>query len=176
MTYDDVNSPRLRALVALLMMCALLLGCQSALVANPSGNGPEATLTNDAEELLDQWRGQSELLHQAAEKLFLALQKNRGHAKAYMQLGRLHIMGGQSHLPHFGPSSLEGAEHAIKKALELDPKYADAYVLLGHLYTITDRLAQAKVALRTAEGLGTSSPWLAINWAISDSDCRFRSA
>jgi len=53
----------------------------------------------------------------------------------------------------------------IKKALEIDPKYADACVLLGHVYQLMNRLGEGIAALEKAEKLGTTEPWLQLNWA-----------
>lgn len=123
------------------------------------------TLTNEAETLLDQWRGQTTLLDQAAEKLARALEQNPNYAKAYVQLGRFHIMSGYYHSRYFDPGSLEASERAIRKAIEIDPKLPEAFVLLGHLYTNMNRLPEAKNALVAAEKIGTTSPWLRLNWA-----------
>jgi len=125
----------------------------------------EIALTQEAENVLDEWGGQPERLDKAAKQLSLALQKNPNYAKAYMQLGRLHIMAGYYHFRYFEPNSLRRSEQAILKAIELDPQFADAYVLLGHLYTNMDRLPEAKKALATARTMGTSSPWLHLNLA-----------
>lgn len=159
----------LRMLATALIASTLILSSGLSYSAAPplskSPQDSEIFLTKKAEELLDQWRGQTALLDQAAESLYLALKRNPNYAKAYMQLGRLHIMGGYYHSQYFEPSSLATAEKAIKKAIDIDPKFADAYVLLGHLYTNMNRLSEAKSALQMAEGIGTDNPWLGLNWA-----------
>lgn len=152
----------LRRIAALLTTFLLLL----AGAPSHGADAPEIALTAKAEETLDQWRGQRELLDQAAENLYRALSANPRYAKAYVQVGRLHIMGGFYQSRYFEPSSLTTAEKAILKAIEIDPNLADAYVLLGHLYMNMKRPAKSREALRTAERLGTSSPWLPINWAL----------
>lgn len=158
-----------RAPAIVLAACALLLGCpESQTDAAAAEKIPLATakaLSSEAEALLDQWRGQSPLLDQAAEKLFFALKKDPKYARAYVQVGRLHIMAGHYHSQYFEPSSLEASEKALKNAIALDGKLADAYVVLGHLYTIRDRLPEAKTALTKAAEIKTDSPWLAMNWA-----------
>ena len=125
----------------------------------------EQTLTQEAQDLLDQWHGRRQILDDAAQKLSLALKKNPNYAPAHMQVGRLHVMGGYYHSSYFEPSSLQAAERSTLKAIELDPKFADAYVLLGHIYINMKRLPDAKNALAKAKGLGATTAWLAINWA-----------
>lgn len=158
-----------RMLTIAVVTGALLMYCGASYCAerpvNQNFHDSEIVLTQKAEDLLNQWSGQTAILDQVAQNLYFALKRNPNYAKAYMQLGRLDIMSGYYHSQYFEPSSLNAAERAIKKAIEIDPKFADAYVLLGHLYTNMNRLSEAKSALHTAEGIGTDSPWLGLNWA-----------
>jgi Tfp pilus assembly protein PilF len=63
------------------------------------------------------------------------------------------------------PDALQAAEKSLTTALALDPAYAEAYVLAGHLYLLQGRNSDAKAALQMAESLGSQDPWLHLNWA-----------
>lgn len=74
-------------------------------------------------------------------------------------------MRGHINSQKFQPGSLSIADAYIAKSLELNPEFAEAFVLRGHLYRLMGRPAEAFVALRKAGQLGTSDPWLQNNWA-----------
>lgn len=114
---------------------------------------------DEARSLLDKYAGESEFLELGHNRLNFVLKKNDRFAPAYMQLGRLLMMIDESGT-YFGL-----AEQATLKAIEIEPEYADAYVLLGHVYTNTGRHDEAVEALLKAETIGTSNPWLYINLA-----------
>lgn len=114
---------------------------------------------DEARSLLDRYAGESEFLELGHKRLSYVLKKNDRFAPAYMQLGRLFMMIDES------GTYFELAEQATLKAIEIEPEYADAYVLLGHVYTNTRRHDKAVEALLKAERIGTSSPWLYINLA-----------
>ncbi len=119
----------------------------------------------EARVLLDSWRGQGEVLSKAYQLLTNVTQADRNYAPAYREFGRLYIMSGLINGDNFHPESLERSEAAILKSIEVEPGYADAYVLLGHLYTNMRRYADASAALTKGEKIGTNSPWLHLNWA-----------
>lgn len=74
-------------------------------------------------------------------------------------------MAGYIKSDEFKKGSLNPAEVSILKSIEIEPDYADSFVLLGHLYTKMKRYDEAKVALEKAEAIGTGIPWLDLNWA-----------
>jgi len=74
-------------------------------------------------------------------------------------------MRGHINSLRFQTGSLEAADASIKKAIEIDPHYAEAFVLRGHLYRLMGRHQEALAALEKAEKLGTTDPWLQNNWA-----------
>jgi Tfp pilus assembly protein PilF len=63
------------------------------------------------------------------------------------------------------PASLAAAERSLNEAIRLNPTYAEAYVLRGHLYYLQGRLADAMNALAKAKEIGTTDPWLPLNTA-----------
>lgn len=120
---------------------------------------------NQVRELLNSWGGQSEKLQQADSLLREILEEDSEYAPAYREYGRLYIMAGYINYDNFKEDSLNPSEASILKSLEIEPEYADSYVLLGHLYTKMKRYDEAHKALIKAEEIGTRTPWLQLNLA-----------
>lgn len=118
-----------------------------------------------ARDILDSWSGQGDKLSEADALLKSVIQKDGNFAPAYREFGRLYIMKGYINYDNFEQGSLNPAEASILKSIEIEPNYADSYVLLGHLYTNMKKYSDAKDALVTAEKIGTNIPWLHLNWA-----------
>lgn len=117
-----------------------------------------------ARALLDGYRGNGRDLEAARVKLDAILQKDSRNAAAHREYARYFIMGGHVKYDSFQSGSLQAAENSIKKALEINPNFAEAYVLAGHLYLLMQRVNDAFAALTKAEAIGTSDPWLDNNW------------
>lgn len=131
-----------------------------------SANNPEAFSSfSKARDLLNSWRGQREKLVEADALLGRAVEKDDQFAPAYREYGRLYIMAGYINYDNYKQDSLNPAEASILKSIEIEPDYADSYVLLGHLYTEMKRYEEAEKALVKAENIGTKIPWLDLNWA-----------
>jgi tetratricopeptide (TPR) repeat protein len=120
---------------------------------------------DDAVALLDSWRGDSSVLDAARVKLDGILRSNPNVAAAHREYARYHIMSGYISGNSGTPASLAAAERSLNEALRIDPKYAEAYVLEGHLYFLQNRLADAASALAKAQEIGTTDPWLQLNTA-----------
>lgn len=120
---------------------------------------------NHAVELIDGYRGDNASLEKARAELAAVLKANPEYAPAYKEIARYFIMIGHISNGKFQSGALEAADKAITKAIELDPRYAEAFVLRGHLYRLMNRHQNAISALEMAEKLGTSDPWLNNNWA-----------
>jgi tetratricopeptide (TPR) repeat protein len=130
-----------------------------------------------AKDLLDSWHGEHELLDKAKEILVQILAKDPQNYRALKEMARYCIMDGYLHsknvanggniytIGQFAPGTLQRAEAILKKALAINPSYAEGYVLLGHIYSQQSRFNQAREALVKAETLGTNDPWLHLNWA-----------
>lgn len=118
-----------------------------------------------AKNILDSWSGQGEKLIEADTLLKGVLKSDGSFAPAYKEYGRLYIMAGYINYNNFESGSLNPAEASILKSIEIEPSYADSYVLLGHLYTNMQRYSDAESALKKAESIGTKIPWLDLNWA-----------
>ena len=142
-----------------------IFGCCGALAQSPATARDAAALTSEAERLLDALQIPNDVFTAVADKLFQAITLAPDYAKAYVQVCRLEIMGGLEVGRRFAPMSVETAEKAVLKALDLDPADGYAWVLKAHLYVDRHRLSEAKAALNRAEKTGTDSPWLMLNWA-----------
>ncbi|PHR00095.1 MAG: hypothetical protein COB29_16255 [Sulfitobacter sp.] len=84
---------------------------------------------------------------------------------AYREYARLYFAAGHIGSLNFKGNTLSNAEAAILEAIRLEPSYADAYVLLGHLYTLKKDYLKAEEALKTAMNMGTRLSWLPLNYA-----------
>lgn len=120
---------------------------------------------DEARELLNSWRGQRDKLQKAGRLLQEIVEKDAEYAPAYREFGRLYIMSGFINSDNYRKGSLSPSETAILRSIEIEPDYADSYVLLGHLYTNMKRYDEAGMALKKAEEIGTETPWLPLNWA-----------
>jgi Flp pilus assembly protein TadD len=131
-------------------------------------------------DLLDQWTGQSEILEQAASRLRPILNQNPKNYRALKEVARYQIMLGYRHqtwaqydgyayeLGAYEPGALEGAEMTIRKALEINPKFAEGFALLGYIQQQQTNLDEAVATFAKAEALGTNDPWLQIYWARTE--------
>lgn len=118
-----------------------------------------------ARNILDSWRGQNEKLIEADALLKNVIRKDNNFAPAYREYGRLLMMAGYINYDNYEQGSLNPAEASILKSIEIEPDYADSYVLLGRLYTNMKRYGDAQKSLEKAEKIGTKIPWLSLNWA-----------
>jgi len=120
---------------------------------------------DQAREIMNSWGGQGEKLQAVDNLLGEILQKDDKYAPAYREYGRLFIAAGYINYENYREGSLSPSESSILKSIEIEPAYADSYVLLGHLYTKMKRYDDARAALVRAEEIGTEIPWLQLNWA-----------
>jgi len=120
---------------------------------------------DSARSVMDGYRGDSSDLNYAGSTLQKILQEDPEFAPAYREFARLYISAAHISYGNYRVQELEVAEWSLNRAIELEPNYADAYVLMGHLYTNMKRYEEAKVALDKAESIGTEIPWLRLNKA-----------
>ena len=117
-----------------------------------------------ARALADAWIGERESVDQAETLIRKVLAEYPKFLPAYVESARLAIL--RAYLPPRDPG--EGsreAEAILMKALALNPRYAKAHVLLGHVYFNSRQYDLARKHLAEAERIGTKDPWLHINWA-----------
>ena len=123
----------------------------------------------EARNLIDSSRGQQQVLMEADKILKEVLLLDSSFAPAYREYGRLYIKAGYINsvgdVSSFKKGSLGPSEQSILRSIDIEADYADAYVLLGHLYTKMKLFSEAEKALKKAEDIGTELPWLDLNWA-----------
>lgn len=140
-----------------------------AIVVSPGAHGSQSSPGCDEvpeiKSSLDSYRGDGKLLKEAKSLLDAVLRIDANCAPAYMELARFHIMDGHIHSNIIRPESLALAERSLNDAVAVDPDYADAYVLFGHLYRLMGRHKDAVESLEKAKLIGTGNPWLWLNWA-----------
>ncbi len=120
---------------------------------------------NKAKNILNSHSGYQKDLMIAEKLLAEILSKQSNFSPAYREYGRLYIKAGYLYNHEFRSGTLSSAETTILEAIRLEPNYADAYVLLGHLYTLRKDYPRAEKFLKIAEKIGTSLPWLHLNFA-----------
>ena len=165
------------------MVSILLAGSLAALEATGGVAQERASTTNSGADveavgrMLDSWNGQGEILEEARRKLAPVLQREPMNYLALKEAARYKIMAGyiNEHWAQNGrtaylvgnyiPGTLESAEATVREALRINPRFAEGYVLLGYILQQQTRLDEAAKALTEAESLGTSDPWLQLNWA-----------
>ncbi len=113
--------------------------------------------------ILDSWRGERSKLEEAHALLEQILKNDQTFAPAHRELGRLFLMAGYVNSTKTKKDGSNIAEQAILHSIELEPEYADAHMLLGHLYTVTKQYQSAAAYLHNAEYFDTKSPWLPVN-------------
>jgi len=169
MTFRDLNNLRGQnaamttrlALTLSFPTLLLLLSC-----GTPSTPPPDtATQLNEVHALLDSWQGDPRVLEQARLKLETIFSQSPDSAPAYREYARYHMKAGYRNYNNVDPKALAAAEAALQRAVELDPKYSDAYVLAGHLYFLKGDHQRAHDALDRALALGSKDPWLYLNRA-----------
>lgn len=122
-------------------------------------------LVSQAREWLDEYGGERELLAKAADNLERVLKVNGINVAARIERARLYVKAGHINYRNFQPGTLDHAEKDLRLALAVDPKSADAYIVLGHVLVLGYRPKEALKSFEKAESIGTDNPWLHINWA-----------
>jgi len=129
--------PSLKILAPLSVVAVVLASAYSYVCATPNSSTQIQTVqqqTDEAKALLSRYRGESEYLTQAKVMIDEVISIDKNYAPVYRELARYYLREGHIHSRKYRPGSLEAAENALKRAVEIDSKYADAYVLFGDLY------------------------------------------
>lgn len=117
---------------------------------------------DEARNLLDKYSGESAFLELGQQRLLYVLRKDPKFSPAYMQLARLAIMADND---GNGSRGYEVAADLNRKAIDIEPRYADAWVLMGYIDAHLGKHNDAQAAFEKAEEIGTANPWLQINRA-----------
>lgn len=118
-----------------------------------------------AQQLIDGAGSGGGRLGQARVILDGILENDPKFAPAYPEQARQIIKSGYLGNGRFEQGTLQSAQMALMTALSIEPDYADAYSLLGHVYTLAGKFDTAESMLTKAEEIGSGSTWLDMNWA-----------
>ncbi|WP_169567545.1 tetratricopeptide repeat protein [Sneathiella limimaris] len=116
-----------------------------------------------ARELIDNFDGIRKPLLVAKELLDKTIEQDINFAPAYVEYARLYYKGGHILGGVFKSQTRSMARAAIERAIEVEPDYEDAYVLLGYQLYQEGANEEALTVLDHAEELGSKSPWLHLN-------------
>lgn len=124
-----------------------------------------------ARNLLNSWSGNSRSLSNAKSILNKIIEEDARFAPAYMELGKWRMRDGYINEGSYEKGSLKQAYQYVLKSLEIEPEYAEAYVLIGQIYIslyksedLVNALDAAKKALTKAEKIGIEHPVLDAAW------------
>lgn len=154
----------------LIVLCGISFNAQSAGWVSPTEEKYQKSddslydMYKTGQSLLDSYSGNQGNLRRARDIFDEILRIKLDYAPVYREFGRLHMMTGHRVRSIYKAGSLESSESSILKAIEIEPEYEDAYVLLGSLYITQKRLTEAEKALETAQRLGSRIAWLDLNW------------
>lgn len=137
--------------------------------ATVPGHTPELdSLYLEARALLDQ-SGENEPPPSVPGLLEIILDRDPEYAPAYVELARFILKssyrfsdGGR---PIFSEAGMAKVQELLDHALELEPEFADTYVLYGYVAASLEREMLGLIALEHAESLGAESMWLPLNRA-----------
>jgi Tfp pilus assembly protein PilF len=126
-----------------------------------------------AREAVEHWSNDPILLGSGSEALGRLLAIEPDAARGHVELARLAMISGSIRTYTLTAEAYDIANSALRRALELDPEAAEAWMLLAVLKLrfrdgpdgpYGDMEASAS-ALRQAEQVGAANPRLALNWA-----------
>jgi tetratricopeptide (TPR) repeat protein len=123
-----------------------------------------AAMVHQAEILIDNYRGHGDELERASQLLTKVLATDDRFAPAYVEAARLTLVGGHIMSSDFEAGTLDQAEKLLHKAVALNPREAEAFLLLGHVREMADKFEDASAYLDHARSLGTRDPWLEYNY------------
>ncbi len=163
---NAVSRPwRSRRLVLLLVLSVALSAPISPAQGAVAGKRKElAAEVHEAQVLIDNYRGRPEDLRRASDLISTTMKEDNSFAPAYVQAARLILVGGHIVSDDFAAGTLDKAEQLLQKAITLNPREAEAFVLLGHVNELAGKLDEALTSLDRARSLGSRDPWLQNNY------------
>jgi len=139
----------------------------SVAVDQPSNSQEDARSLAQATAILDRvGPDESALLH-AQELLQQVVQSHPENSQAHVELARARLKLGfdPDEYNQANADALRDAESELRLAIKADPVNANAFVLMGMLRVDQGQPEQGLAALRKAESLHSTNPWLELNRA-----------
>lgn len=171
------SSSKVVTAVFAIFLSAFIILCPAAAETPQMPVNPDVMA---ARNILDSWGGDGQALMQAHIRVLRALKAAPDDCLALKELARYQMLSGfinnryveyHKHVytvGNFSPGSLEKAEATVRRAIKINPHFAEGYVLLGYLQYQHTNIDEAAKTLSKAEKLGTDDPWLQLNWAYID--------
>jgi WD40 repeat protein/Tfp pilus assembly protein PilF len=144
----------------------------AASVTIPASATAAERLTLDAFDRIDGYSGRTAEIREAKAMLERAIALDPRHARAHALLGRATYRIGYHGGDRYDPASLDAAHVHFDRALEIDPKLADAYVWKGFAYRFQKKPDLAREMAKKADALEPSSARAALLLAEMSVDTR----
>lgn len=144
-------------LVALLVVTGLMLGAIPETRPDPL---PAADLDRKVEEartLIDGYGGDTRLLIKAGALLNEVARANPGHARAHAQAARVVYRLGYQSGDRYHPFSLARAQVLADRAIRLDPRLVDGYIVAGYVALFDGRVDEVERLADKAAALDPAS-------------------
>ncbi|WP_158966803.1 lectin-like protein [Paraglaciecola sp. L3A3] len=120
------------------------------------------------------WRGEKDTLQQAAIQLEAIVAKDNSFSPAYRELAKVAISKAMINSNYYIPSELAVAEKHLHTAIQLSPKYAQAYITLADMLIKSRRYGEAHVALFNAAKMHADEVSLHLSWGLLQNKKRKR--
>jgi tetratricopeptide (TPR) repeat protein len=125
--------------------------------APPAAVADDPSLAADcqkAQQILDDWSGESAQLEQAAKLLMAVIARNRDYVPAYVALSRLERKAAYQNDENYQNGGLQRSRKFAEHALKLDPKNGEAYAASAWTALALKDFDDATAAADQAEQLG----------------------
>ncbi len=149
-----------------LLFGSLSIGAQSSELIDKAtlSDAEQDQMTAQAKKLIDDWGGSGSELSQASNLLAKVLRVNPKSTEAHFEMARYFLSSGHINFRNYQPGTLEKASGELNLALQQDPNWGKAYVLLGYIQYLKGDYKNAINLFKKAESLGTDYKWLYIDW------------
>lgn len=119
-----------------------------------------------AEKLLDSYSGERQSLYEAGKIISDVIKEAPTNSKAYVLAGILIMSGGHIVENNYQENTLETALEMYKKAIALDNKNAEAYMLMGRVEIKQKNYPQALNSLDSAKRINPRLVWLTSSYGM----------
>lgn len=122
---------------------------------------------NDAIDMIDNVGANGNSLANAKNKIEKVILEDPKNAQAYLELARIAMKSDRDATERSNYQGLQEARRLIQVALEIDPNYANSYILYGYVLAVDHKTDEAIKAFKRAQKIGTNNLWLYYNWGLA---------